>query len=63
MSLRYFLTERCPACDRLSAPIYRDGWGAITGAQAKDCERCRARTDADRAKYDVGAHRGHASDR
>jgi hypothetical protein len=55
MSLQYFLTERCPGCDRLSAPIYREGWGVITSEQEKNCERCRARKEADRAKYGFGA--------
>lgn len=55
MSLCYFLTDRCASCNRLSAPIYRHGWGAITHKDAERCERCRERIESDRAKYGFGA--------
>lgn len=55
MSLQYFLTDRCASCDRLSAPIYRRSWSAITHKDAEQCARCRERIEADKSKYGFGA--------
>jgi hypothetical protein len=48
-------SARCRACDRLSAPVYRGGWGRITHTDAEQCPRCQARIKADKARYGFGA--------